>query len=358
MKINKIAKILSFIALAIYLQSCKKDEVDPITDTVNNQDIIDDISSNINASTYLQLKTNTTELFTASLVFASTSTEQNLNICRDLWKASRSSWEQSEGFIYGPVATENIDPRIDTWPVNFVDLNAQIDGTNQFTDSYVNNLEDALKGFHPIEFLLWGQNGTKTYDQFTTREKEYLVALTNNIATLTTDLYNQWNLSLMDSYINYFNNPSASNPYYSSNKAVFQEIVHAMIGICDEVANGKIGEPFINGDPSLEESPYSQNSLVDFRNNIKSVQNIYFGKFNNDGVGLEDLVRKYNLSLDSEIKNKLIYANTSLENITDPFGVAIISQPIQVQNAITAIEDLKNTLESQLLPFVNQYITD
>ncbi len=358
MKINNISKVTMFFALAIYIQSCKKDEVEPTPVTVNNQDVINDISSNINASTYLQLKTNTADLYTASLVFASNSTEQNLNICRDFWKAARSTWEQSEGFIYGPVATENIDPRIDTWPVNFVDLNAQIDGTNQFTDTYVNNLEDALKGFHPIEFLLWGQNGTKTYDQFTTREKEYLVALTKNLETLTADLYSQWNTNVADSYIHHFKNPTSSNPYYDNKKAVFQEIVNAMIGICDEVASGKIGEPFINADPSLEESPYAQNSMTDFRNNIKSVQNVYLGKFNADGVGLEDLVRKYNLSLDNTIKAKINTSITALNNITDPFGTAIISQPTQVQNAITAIEDLKNTLESELLPFVNQYITD
>ncbi len=358
MKINKISIITFIFTLTISIQSCKKDEVEPTSVAFNNQDVINDISSNINASTYLQLKTNTADLYTASLVFASNSTEQNLNICKDLWKAARSTWEQSEGFIYGPVATENIDPRIDTWPVNFVDLNAQINGTSEFTDTYVNNLEDALKGFHPIEFLLWGQNGTKTNDQFTTREKEYLVALTKNIASLTADLYNQWNSSVTDSYIHHFKNPSSANPYYDNKKAVFQEIVNAMIGICDEVASGKIGEPFINADPSLEESPYAQNSMSDFRNNIKSVQNVYLGKFNADGVGLEDLVRKYNLSLDNTIKAKINTSITSLNNITDPFGTAIISQPTQVQNAITAIEDLKNTLESELLPFVNQYITD
>lgn len=358
MNINQISKASIAIALTFNLQSCKKDEVETTPTVVSNQDVINSISSNINASTYLQLKTNTTDLYNASLIFAANPSSENLNICRDFWKAARSTWEQSEGFIYGPVATENIDPRIDTWPVNFVDLNAQIDGTNQFTETYVNNLEDALKGFHPIEYLLWGQNGTKTYDQFTARENEYLVALTKNLSKLTSDLYDQWNVSITDSYIYHFKSPSTSNPYYDNKRAVFQEIVNAMVGICDEVASGKIGEPFINANPSLEESPYAQNSLTDFRNNLKSVQNVYLGKFNADGVGLEDLVRKYNLSLDNTIKAKINTSLTALNNITDPFGTAIISQPTQVQNAINAIEDLKNTLESELLPFVNQYITD
>jgi hypothetical protein len=49
-------------------------------------------------------------------------------------------------------------------------------------------------------------------------------------------------------------------------RAVFEEIVNGMIGICDEVANGKMLDPFVAADPSLEESPYSQNSLTDFKN--------------------------------------------------------------------------------------------
>lgn len=347
-------------AALVVVSSCKKDdeETTPTPAEVTQQDVINGVSANVNAATYTQLAANTSSLYDAVLSFTASPSASGLDACRSLWRTARSTWEQSEGFLYGPVASDNVDPRIDTWPVNFVDLNAEIAGTNAFTDSYINSLEDALKGFHPIEFLLWGENGTKTFDQFTAREKEYLVALAKNVKTLTSGLAEQWNTSTTNAFINQFRTPGSTNDYYTTNKAVYQEMVNAMAGICDEVANGKIGEPFLAHDPSLEESPYAQNSLTDFTNNMKSVQNVYLGKFNTDGNGLEDLVKKYNLSLDNTIKAKMTAAITALNNITDPFGTAINSQPTQVQNAINAINDLKTVLEDQLLPFVNQYIAN
>jgi putative iron-regulated protein len=128
-----------------------------------------------------------------------------------------------------------------------------------------------------------------------------------------------------------------------------------MAGICGEVANDKISEPFLQQNPDLEESPFAKSSLPDFTNNIKGVQNVYLGKYTSDGKGLEDLVKKYNLQLDSDIKLNLSKAIAALENITQPFGQAIITQPIQVQNAIDAIGELQAVLEDQLLPFVQQH---
>jgi uncharacterized iron-regulated protein len=133
---------------------------------------------------------------------------------------------------------------------------------------------------------------------------------------------------------------------------VYEEIVNSMIGICDEVANGKIEEPFVAQNPLLEESPFSYNSITDFTNNIRSVQNVYLGKYLLDGKGIEDLVRANNLSLDANIKNKINAAIAALNNVTVPFGQAIILQPIQITNAQNAINDLKSTLENDLLPFI------
>ena len=53
---------------------------------------------------------------------------------------------------------------------------------------------------------------------------------------------------------------------------------------------------------------------------------MYQGKFNDDGEGLEDLVRTHNLSLDNDIKTKYGTAIAALQAITDPFGEAILTK--------------------------------
>lgn len=128
-----------------------------------------------------------------------------------------------------------------------------------------------------------------------------------------------------------------------------------MGGICDEVANGKMKDPFEAQDPQLEESPFAQNSITDFTNNIKGIMDIYQGKFTEDGKGIEDLVRTYNLSLDNDIKTKHGTAVAALQAITVPFGQAILTQQTQVQTAMDKINELAETLADNLKPFVQQY---
>ena len=40
------------------------------------------------------------------------------------WRLMRKYWEQSEAFLYGPASVHNIDPHIDSWPLDFNAMNA------------------------------------------------------------------------------------------------------------------------------------------------------------------------------------------------------------------------------------------
>lgn len=343
---------------SIFLFSCKKDKSVADQIVTDNQ-IIQDIATNVIADTYSELKNQSNQLFIAIQNFISNPTTSKLEECKTHWKSTRRIWEMSEGFIYGPVATEDIDPKIDTWPVDFNAIETELSGTIDFSDDLLfEQLDNALKGFHPMEYLLWGENGHKTIAEFTNREFEYLNALGKDLQSKTEYLHNEWNSSNLLGYFHVFVQPGESNTYYSSMRSIYEEVVNGMIGICDEVAGGKIGEPFVYQDPSLEESPFSSNSLEDFQNNIRSIQHLYLGKFTNDQLGIEDFVRKYNLSLDNTIKTKLNTVFYSFNTITMPFGEAILQQPTQIQNTISALMELKETLEESLLPLIEQHVTN
>lgn len=169
--------------------------------------------------------------------------------------------------------------------------------------------------------------------------------MTKNLKLLTGELAENWSPSNTSGYHTILSKPGPTNAVYQTQRAALEEIVNAMIAICDEVANGKITEPLLQQDATQEESPFAKSSLPDFTNNIKGVENVYLGKYTSDGKGLEDLVKKYNLSLDNAIKQKHAAAIAALGNVTKPFGEAIFSQQVHVQNAINAINDLKTVLE-------------
>jgi len=68
--------------------------------------------------------------------------------------------------------------------------------------------------------------------------------------------------------------------------------------------------------------------------------------------GIADRIRAFAVTYSNQ---KIDAAITALGNITVPFGTAITTQTVQVQNAMTAINDLQSTLEDKLLPFVQQH---
>lgn len=342
---------------------CKKDETDDLTDTgLTNAQIqnyvLNDFCMKVAIPAYEQMENRMNVLYTSCVAFDASQTQQNLDNARNAWRDVRATWEQTEAFLFGPVSTNNIDPSTDTWPVDFNALDSLLQTSNAFTQTYINSLGDELKGYHPTEYLLWGETGNKVPGDFTAREREYLIALASDLQIKATSLRTSWDISVNGNYASQFANAGGNSSIYPSQRAAFEELVNAMIGICDEVANGKMSEPFTLVDPSLEESPFSANSINDFTNNIRGVKNVYFGKFNADGYGIHDFLAKNNLSLHNTIATDIDNAINSFGGITVPFGQAITAQPTQVQNVINQINTLKNTLENQLLPFIQQNITN
>lgn len=352
-------KYTLFACSALLLAACKKESASPTTPTpegFTTASVLDAFASNVAQDNYADLAQRSLQLRAYIIAFAGSQSDADLALCKQQWRDTRFSWERSEAMLFGPAATENIDPRIDTWPVNFVDLEAQLSSGNTFTSEYITALEDALKGFHPIEYLLFGANGDKTAAEFTPRQLEYLSALANDLTALTGDLHTGWDPASANNYSGIFISAGSGSSVYTTQRSAFEELVNAMAGICDEVANGKMHEVLIAQDPTLEESPFAKNSITDFTNNIRGVENVYLGKYNADGTGMEDFVRQYDLQLDNTIKQRIAAAIAALGTITVPFGQAIIDQPVQVQQAVDAINALADTLNDELLPLVQQHV--
>ena len=344
--------IYSIVCFGLF-QSCK-DENQTIEPNNIQSEILSDIGTHICYANYEALKNASENMHTAIQNFNTNPTDANLDLCRLEWKNARKFWENSEAWLFGPVATDGIDPRIDTWPVDFIRLDSVLSSGSVFNQTYVHNLEESLKGFHPIEYLLFGLSGQVSAASITVRQREYLLALSENLRDLTADLHHSWSPQ-GDNYV-FEITQAGSSTLFPSKLSAFLEITNAMIGICDEVANGKIGEVFVNLDTMGEESPFAKNSMVDFKNNIRGVEAIYLGRLNgNETKGVEDFVRMYNLSLDGKIKQKISLSLAALDQITLPFGRAIFEQPIQVQLAIDAINQLKIELEEGLLPLIQMH---
>ena len=320
-------------------------------------EIISSTANKVVLASYEDFANNAQKLTDALLTFQFTPTDDNLRNVQFAWRDTRRPWEQTESFLFGPVDTQGIDPAMDSWPVNRTDLDAVLSSGNKLDVPFVSALDDTLHGFHTVEYLIFGANNDKKAADITPRETEYLVSATSLLHTHIDSLANAWRPS-GGNFVQKFATAGQGSTTYPSETAALQELVNGMIGIIDEVGNGKISDPFSQTNHELVESQFSFNSLLDFENNIRGVENIYLGRYlQSDGPGLDDLVRRNNAGLDTEIRQKIDAAIDAIQAIPFPFRNAIKDTQgrIKITDSINKVNDLQQLLESQLSPNIASY---
>ncbi|HMG16123.1 MAG TPA: imelysin family protein [Saprospiraceae bacterium] len=345
--------ILSVLSLSLFIvfTGCKKENPNPITYDYAAQ--INNIANNVIVKTYTSFDEKTSILASSLAALQSNPNDINLTAARDAWKEARIPWESSEGFLFGPVETEGIDPSIDSWPVNTVDLNAVLASSATLDKNYINSLEGTLKGFHTIEWLLFGISGNKTINDFTPREFEYLAGCSAALEDAIHQLYIAW-IPSGGNFVNKLVTAGSGSNIYTSQKAALEEIINGIITIADEVGNGKIYDPFSEQNVSKEESRFSANSKIDFANNIRSIKNIWLGDYNaENSLGFSSIIKEKNSTLDTKIRTQIDEAIESILNIPGTFSDAIFNHPAEVQNAQDKVRALQLSLESEVDPIIS-----
>ena len=113
------------------------------------------VIDNVIVKGYTNLGVEATKLATALTTLKNAPTAENIKAARTQWRATREYWEAGEGHIFGPVDTLGVDPKVDSWPVD----KTQLDGALSGWDSELSNIDGfpvTMKGFHAIEYLLFG----------------------------------------------------------------------------------------------------------------------------------------------------------------------------------------------------------
>lgn len=276
---------------------------------------------------------------------AGTLTEADIMAAGEAWKQARKNWELSEAFLFGPAANHNIDPHIDSWPLDKAamdNLLTQIRNGNNW--SLENNGGYGLIGFHSVEYMLFqlseDENTSLIHStDYTPEELEYLVAVaddlcqqcvcleacwagTENIPSLKQDILEEADLDYNEEYGWEMKNAGSAGSRFKTYQEAAEEIIQGCIDIADEVGNTKIGRPHIGSsqeDKNYIESPYSLNSIEDFADNIRSVRNAYLGSKSGD-ASVSDYVKSVNPEADTDVREAIEAAIDAIERIPEPFA--------------------------------------
>lgn len=319
--------------------------------------VLANLVNNVIVPTYTNLA-NETEALEKTLngLTPNTITQAQINSACEDFKQARKYWEQSEAFLMGAASDFDVDPTIDSWPLN-----------RSLLLSYFNNgmnddmLEDAtILGFHALEFILFrdGQprnvaelQGNDTYKNFEhisgAQELAYAQTICKLLKERCFQLQCAWdggkNSSRLqvvkdagldyqtEKGLSYADNltkagVSGSGSSFSTLKAAIAQVLSddegSCVAIANEVGTAKIANPFSAGDVSYVESPYSYNSITDFCDNIRSIRNVWLGSTN-------ETVHQYSFhsffasvqsnAVNEKVENAYASAIEGIGNMPSPF---------------------------------------
>ena len=187
----------------------------------------------------------------------------------------------------------------------------------------------------------------------------YMVTVSGLLADDADELYNAWK----NGYADIFKNHNSEE--YKSAIDCVEQILDGCIDIASEVGSAKIGDPYnlyMSGKTTealyAVESWYSWHSRDDYRNNIYSIRNAYYGS--RDGKvnanSLSALLAAKNAELDTKAKQKIQAAADAIYAIPQPFRNNINSK--EASAAMSACAELEDFIENELKPYFTANIND
>jgi hypothetical protein len=302
------------------------------------------------------------------------------------WRLMRKYWEQSEAFLYGPASAHNIDPHIDSWPLDFNAMNALLNDPARMAQieeeggAYVGDkLGYALKGFHACEYLLFESvkkdgraigTGKPHLDNLTHAEAVYLLGIVEDLTQQAILLEYCWadeisveKMKLLeDGEVDLYNdkygwkmmNAGQAGSIYITYQEVAEEIIAGAVDIAGEVADLKLGNPYISSTAEQRdyiESPYSCTSTTDFADNIRSIQHAYCGAKTGD-YSVSNYIYLQNADLDAKVRKAIEDAIAAIEAIED-FENTAKGNP-QVKAAIDKVSAVEEVLDKEVLPLLSK----
>ena len=308
---------------------------------------------------------------------AGTLTQNDIDAACAAFKDARRDWEQSEAFLYGAATDNQIDPHIDSWPLdhsqltqalNNADVIAGITGENPAKYVYENNSNfDSVLGFHGLEFVLFRNGQNRTVAAFnaeketeagltsvkTIDEAAFAVAVAGDLRNMTYLLEYGWlGLSTPTSH-----QEQLANAMWVINGTRYHGLSAKNIPYRDFLRYATTEQGwFPTWHEALQnifyiESPYSKRSFQDYQDNIYSIKNSLYGVRGTENIStpvdnsIMNFLKKYNYAGYNDLNNALNEAIGALETAKKS-GVAFIDNPgaAQVKNCIDKVQALNDEL--------------
>ena len=347
-KYTYIFKMLLLSVVGVILVSCQESD-EPKAKQLDPEQtaLVKQFVEGVVVPTYKSLADDAIELSGLCEELMKNPSQELVNKACKKWVAARAYWERSEAFLYGAAGDYNIDPHIDSWPLQKKQLDNVLQNKDLLDELKEEGADAAgfaslgygLLGFHAVEYIIFRDGQPRKVAEITEPERIYNAAVAEDLARQATRLEASWAgidkvtadkkktledaelLPTMDYGQLIIAAGEQGNSSYKSQKDALVQILQGASDISDEVGNTKITDPVNSGNVLDVESWYSWNSIEDFTDNLISVRNTYYGSL--DGTvhnhSLATYMAKQHPELDKEIRSAIDNAIKTVAAMPAPF---------------------------------------
>jgi putative iron-regulated protein len=323
------------------------------TVSVSRADVVKTYSANL-AQGYADSVDDENAFKDVIVTFLDNPTEDTLADARTSWLASRAHYMFTEGgrFYDGPIDVDppNHEALVNSWPLDeaYIDYTTDAQGNVDETVGIVNNPDilkditaegldmintkggdtDISDGYHAVEFLLWGQAlrdvgpGERHATDYKLsgprknpdRRAQYLKVAVDGIIANLTAVRDAWAPGA-DYRVGFERDPDTA-------------LTHAFTGLAKfskgELGSQRLGAAYMSKERHDQHDCFSSETLVDYDRDAHGIQAMYLGKYgNNDGPGLNDLVRAVDPTIDKKLTDMIQASIDAIDAIPTPFEASI-----------------------------------
>lgn len=366
-----------YLAIALLAVSCSDDE-DSTGASTSGELVATAVAtySDVTFAVYSETITRTQAMDGAIKAFINDPTEATLAAAKTAWINAREIYGQTEVYRFydGPIDNPEDGPegRINAWPldesaIDYVEGNPDAgflqDPSFALTEENLDSINESgdegeivVLGWHPIEFMLWGQDlsttgpGARPASDYTTaehaeRRKEYLGLLSDILLSDLQQVRDAW-----------AEGASYRSTFDAQADQSLNDLLQGMIVLAGfEDAGERLETALVSQDQEDEHSCFSDNTHRDFVTNILGIQNVYLGRFQSvSGAAVKDAVAERDQELADRLEAEIAAALSASESVQVPFDQEIISDNPQgrarVQAVVDALRTVEGTLQNDVFP--------
>lgn len=335
----------ALISFLLIFSGCGGQETPPpaTAEEFSRRAMLENIAHEIILPLHEDFSRQTEALRAAVRTFQATPTLENLQSLQEAWRATSRLWYKVTLFRLGRLTFSPQSRIANNVPLATPLIDQFIDGTDPLDTDALAVFGSNVVGLRAVEYLIFDPEGGNesvirkyTDDPTAARRAQYLVLTTEDLNATVSELLQVW-LPEGSNYVEAF--VDGDDP--SSVQGSISMLANQMMSTLESTITMMIGWPLgiLSGSVQVDiiESKYSGYTLQQVKSNIENLRDTFNGRgASEDGFGFDDyldfLGAAYNdMSLADAINQQFDRVIAALNAIEEPFAVALVNNPQQVQ---------------------------